>query len=140
MSPAYSLLLKNTILFLNRDLISFPNGHICNVVSTLPNAVKIDLENSNVVSTWSNRHINLKTTLNRRFQPLTIITKRSILDVAAALDPSLIRALNMPDYAWIIPKYAWICLNIPDCGGVHVKIYPKGFYFNYLDVFDLLLF
>ena len=28
------------------------------------------------------------------FQPLTIITKRSILDVAAALDPLLIYALN----------------------------------------------
>ena len=68
----------------------FPIGHICNVVSTLPNVVKIDVENHNVVSTLSNVvqfnvdvrnvasmliwrcatsrcHISLKTTLNRRW-------------------------------------------------------------------------
>ena len=32
----------------------FWNGHIRNVVSTLPNIVKIDIENNNVVSTLSN--------------------------------------------------------------------------------------
>ena len=70
-------------------LIFFSNGHIRNVVSTLPNVVKIDVEKHNVVSTlfyvvnfnvdihnvvstliWrcamSRCHINLKTTLNRR--------------------------------------------------------------------------
>ena len=31
----------------------FSNGHIRNVVSTLPNAVKIDVENDNVVSKLS---------------------------------------------------------------------------------------
>ena len=87
--------------------IFFSNGHIRNVVSTLPNIVKIDVENGNDISTLSNvvqfnvekhnvvstlfyvvnfnvdihnvvstliwrcatsrRHINLKTTLNRRW-------------------------------------------------------------------------
>ena len=32
----------------------FSNGHICNVVSTLRNVVKIDVENDNVVLTLSN--------------------------------------------------------------------------------------
>ena len=54
LSPAYSLKLKNIILFLNRGLIFFSNGHIRNVVSTLPNVAKINVENENVVSTLSN--------------------------------------------------------------------------------------
>ena len=49
LSPPYSLKLKNIILFLNESLTSFPDGHIRNVVSTLPNVVKIDVENDNVV-------------------------------------------------------------------------------------------
>ena len=88
-------------------VLIFWNGHIRNVVSTLPNVVKINVENGNVVSTLSNvvqfnieihnvlstllnvvdfnvdvrnvvstliwrcatsrRHINLKATLNRRW-------------------------------------------------------------------------
>ena len=66
----------------------FLNGHIRNVVSALPNVVKIDVENDNVLSALPNvvqfnvdihnvvstllnvatlrRHINLKATLNRR--------------------------------------------------------------------------
>ena len=54
LSPVYSLKLKNIILFLNRRLIFFSNGHIRNVVSTLRNVVKIVVENGNVVSTLSN--------------------------------------------------------------------------------------
>ena len=108
LSPAYSLNLKNIILLLNRGLFFFYwNSHIRNVVSTLPNVAKIDVENDNVVTMLSNviqfnveihnllstllnvvdfnvdvrnvgskliwrcatfrRHINLKTTLNRRW-------------------------------------------------------------------------
>ena len=54
LSPAYSLKVKNVILFLNRDLIFFSNGHIRNVVSKLPSVVKIDVANDSVVSTLSN--------------------------------------------------------------------------------------
>ena len=54
LSPAYSLKVKSIILFLNRGLIFFSNGHIRNFVSTLPSVVKIDVENDIVVSTLSN--------------------------------------------------------------------------------------
>ena len=53
LSPTYSLKFKNIILFLNRGLyFFFSNGR--NVVSTLPNVVKIDIGNDNFVSTLSN--------------------------------------------------------------------------------------
>ena len=45
---------KNIIMFLNQDLHIFSNGHNGNVVSTLPNVVKNDVEIDNVVSTLSN--------------------------------------------------------------------------------------
>ena len=54
LSPPYSLKLKNIILFLNQGLIFFLNGHIRNFASTLPNVVKIDVENDNFVSALSN--------------------------------------------------------------------------------------
>ena len=53
LSPAYSLKVENIILFLNFVSDYFSNGHIFNVVSTLPNVVKIYVEND-VVSTLSN--------------------------------------------------------------------------------------
>ena len=55
LSPTYSLKLKNIILFLNRGLILFfSNAGNRNVVSTLPNVVKVYVENDNVVSMLSN--------------------------------------------------------------------------------------
>ena len=54
LSSAYSLKLKNIILLLNGGTFFFWNGHIRNVVSTLPNVVKIDVENGNIFSTLSN--------------------------------------------------------------------------------------
>ena len=60
LSPAYSLKLKNIILFLNQGLVFFSNGHIRNVVSTLPNDVKIDVENDNAVSLLSNFNVKIQ--------------------------------------------------------------------------------
>ena len=52
------------------------------------------------------------------FQLLTIITKRSILDFAAVLDPPL-RA-NIPDHLpgvsysfWMLQMIAWTCQKLP---------------------------
>ena len=107
LSPPYSFKLKNIVLLLNRGLNFFSNGHIPNVVSTLPKVAEVYVENDNVVWTLSNvvqvnveihnvvstllnvvnfnvdvhnvvstliwrcvtsrRHINLKATLNRRW-------------------------------------------------------------------------
>ena len=73
LSPAYFLKLKNIILLLNRGLIFFWNGHIHNVVSTLLDVANFNVDIRNAVPTliWrcttSQRHINLKATLNRRW-------------------------------------------------------------------------
>ena len=49
LSPANSLKFKNIIWFFIRGLVFFSNGHIRNVVSILPNVLKITVENNNVV-------------------------------------------------------------------------------------------
>ena len=55
LSHAHFLKLKNIILFLNQGLVFiFSNSHIHDVISTLPNFVKIYVENDNVASTLSN--------------------------------------------------------------------------------------
>ena len=93
----FHLKLKNIIwLFLKAYFDCFAKGHIHNVVSTLPNVVKPNVENSNVVSTFSDvvhidvevhnvvstliwgcstsrRRINLKTTLNRRWNVCWVV-------------------------------------------------------------------
>ena len=45
---------KYYFVFESRLNFFFPNGHIRNFVSTLPNVVKIDVENDNFVSALSN--------------------------------------------------------------------------------------
>ena len=95
--------------------IFFSNGHIRNVISKLPN-VKIDVENGNVVSTLSNvvqrwktqqcfnvdihnvvstliwrcatlrRHINLKTTLNWRWNVCWVLFLKEGLKVYTSAD------------------------------------------------------
>ena len=91
------------ILFLNGGLyIFFSNGHIHNVVSTLPNVVQFNVEKHNVVSTlfcvvnfnvdirniistliWrctmSRHHINLRKTLNRRWNVCWEVKYREFL-------------------------------------------------------------
>ena len=82
--------LKNIIFLLNQGLFFCSNGHICNVFSTLSKVVPFNVEIRNFVSTllsivnfnvevrnvfstsiWrcatSRHHINLKATLNRRW-------------------------------------------------------------------------
>ena len=55
LSPVYSLMLKNIILFLTLgSIFVFSNDHMHNVVLTLRTVVKIYVENDNVVFTLSN--------------------------------------------------------------------------------------
>ena len=124
-------------MLLNQGLIFFPIGHIRNVVSTLPNVVKIDVENDNAVSTVSNviqfnfeiynvvstllnvvnfnvdarnvfstliwccgtlrRHINLKKTLNRRWN---VCWGRSCLWILAVLWTIYLNIAFLPIFYW----------------------------------------
>ena len=35
------------------------------------------------------------------------------------------RDLNMPEYVWIVPEYAWLCLNMPKYAGICANM-PKS--------------
>ena len=76
-----------------------------------------------------------KNNLSRSFKPLTILAKRSILDIWQGSEyvfnteytwvlnmPGLCKVLNMPEclkipkYAWLslsMPEHVWICHNMP---------------------------
>ena len=69
------------------------------------------------------------------WKPLTVITKRSILDVAAVLDPPLISSLLSSVVAWC---KNWLTLipvkNVIANGNVRIKLsqYLKNSHKNYL--------
>ena len=42
----------------------------------------------------------------------------------------------MPEYAWIIPEYIWLCLNMPEYTGICVNM-PKSAWLAF--VLDLLI-
>ena len=95
-SPAYSLNLKNMFLLLNRGLFFFSNGHIRDVVSTLPNVAKIDVENDNVVLTLSDlfrfnveiRNVvsTLLNVVNFNIDVCNVVTSRRHINLKATLN------------------------------------------------------
>ena len=83
LSPAFSLKLKNIIWFLNQGFIFFSNGHISNVVWTLPNVVKVDVENDNLF--W--RCLTLfNSTL--KYNVVSFNVDLTLCDVATSYEPN----------------------------------------------------
>ena len=56
--------------------------------------------------------------------------------------PGLHRVLNMLEYAWIIPEYAWLCLNMTEYAWIYINM-PESiwvaFVFHVLVVITCLL-
>ena len=91
LSQAYHLKLQNIILLLNRDLIFFSNGHIRNVIQTLPDIVKIDVENDNVALTLSNVakfNVEIQNVVSTLLNVVNYNVDLTLCDVATSYQPN----------------------------------------------------